>query len=73
MYDEQDAQYMTSKVEALKQKVHTINQHVHLKTYHQELLSTNIEDIIKDFQPDIILDGMDHFKIRYLLMKYVIN
>lgn len=60
MYDEQDAQYMTSKVEALKQKVHTINHHVHLKTYHQELLSTNIEDIIKDFQPDIILDGMDH-------------
>lgn len=67
LYDEQDAQLMTSKVEALKQKIHTINQQVHLKTYHQELLSTNIEDIIKDFQPDIILDGMDHFKIRYLI------
>lgn len=67
LYDEQDAQHMTSKVEALKQKVFNINQHVHLKAYHQELLSTNIEDIIKDFQPDIILDGMDHFKIRYLI------
>lgn len=67
LYDEQDAQHMTSKVEALKQKVFNINQHVQLKAYHQELLSTNIEDIIKDFQPDIILDGMDHFKIRYLI------
>ena len=67
LYDEQDAQHMTSKVEALKQKVFNINQHVQLTAYHQELLSTNIEDIIKDFQPDIILDGMDHFKIRYLI------
>lgn len=67
LYDEQDANNMTAKVIALKNKVQSINHHVQLQSYYLELQSTNIEEIIQDYQPDIILDGMDHFKIRYLI------
>ena len=33
----------------------------------QEIDSTTIEDILKAVNPDIVIDGMDHFKIRYLI------
>lgn len=67
LYTENDANNMVPKVHAVKQKIAHINSNVDVQTYYQEINSTNIEDILKDVNPDIVIDGMDHFKIRYLI------
>ena len=58
---------MVPKVHAVKQKIEHINSNVNVQTYYQEIDSTTIEDILKAVNPDIVIDGMDHFKIRYLI------
>lgn len=67
LYDEDDAAQMLPKVEALARKLNQINSDVHIHTYYQEITSANIETLIETHQPDLVLDGMDHFKIRYLI------
>ncbi|MDM7882188.1 ThiF family adenylyltransferase [Staphylococcus borealis] len=67
LYTEADAFNMVPKVHAVQQHIADINHHVDVQTYYQEITSSNIEDIITDVKPDIIIDGMDHFKIRYLI------
>ena len=67
LFDEEDAHTLISKVEAIKHKVNQININVNLTTYDLEVTSSNIENLIKNVEPDIIIDGMDNFKIRYLI------
>lgn len=67
LYTEDDAHHMVPKVHAVKQKIEHINSNVNVQTYYQEIDSTTIEDIFKAVNPDIVIDGMDHFKIRYLI------
>lgn len=67
LYDEEDAQQMLPKVEALKSKLNKINATTKINTLYEELTSTNIEKILSDHNPDIVMDGMDHFEIRYLI------
>lgn len=66
-YDEHDAQDMLPKVIALQQHLTQINSEVEVEALYQELTNTNIEEIIANVNPDIVMDGMDHFKIRYLI------
>lgn len=67
LYDEKDAAQMLPKVVALKAKLECINSEVDITAVYRELTNTNIEAIINDYQPHIIMDGMDHFEIRYLI------
>ncbi|WP_323703878.1 ThiF family adenylyltransferase [Mammaliicoccus sp. Dog046] len=67
LYDEHDAQNMLPKVYALKDKIKRINHNVQLNSINEEITSTNILDIIEDIQPDIIIDGMDQFDMRFLI------
>ncbi|PNZ66240.1 thiamine/molybdopterin biosynthesis protein [Staphylococcus croceilyticus] len=67
LYTEDDATNMVPKVYAVKEKLAQINSNVEVQAFYQEIDSTNIEDIINKVQPDIVIDGMDHFKIRYLI------
>lgn len=66
-YTEDDALNMVPKVHAIKEHIARINHHVDVQTYYQEITSNNIEDILDEVKPDIVIDGMDHFKIRYLI------
>lgn len=67
LYDESDAEQMLPKVIALKEKIKNINHHVNLNAIHQELTPNNIEEIILQNKPDIIIDGMDQFDMRFLI------
>lgn len=44
-----------------------INSEVTLTAYDVEVTSSNIEDIVSEINPDIIIDGMDNFKVRFLI------
>lgn len=67
LYDEDDAFQMLPKVEALKNKLSKINSNIKINTIYEELTPTNIENLLLKYQPDIVIDGMDHFEIRYLI------
>lgn len=67
LYDEEDAYHLVAKVEAVKNKVSQINSEVTLTAYDVEVTSSNIEDIVSEINPDIIIDGMDNFKVRFLI------
>src|SRR5699024_920932 len=62
-----DAYDMRPKVVAIRDKINKINQHLTLNAVNKELTPSNIEEVIKQYQPDIIVDGMDHFDIRFLI------
>ncbi|PHK50112.1 ThiF family adenylyltransferase [Staphylococcus edaphicus] len=66
-YDESDVAHMLPKVEALKAHLNLINSNVAITALNQELTTSNIEAILYEQQPDIVLDGMDHFEIRFLI------
>ncbi|PTF44988.1 thiamine/molybdopterin biosynthesis protein [Staphylococcus cohnii] len=66
-YTENDAQTMMPKVEALKKHLLDINSNIKINTLYKEITCTNIEHILRKSNPDIVMDGMDHFKIRYLI------
>ena len=67
LYNEDDVKLMRPKVEALKQKLQEINSDVEIITLNTELASHNILGILKEHQPDIVIDSMDHFEIRFLI------
>ncbi|RQM84018.1 thiamine/molybdopterin biosynthesis protein [Staphylococcus xylosus] len=67
LYDELDAEQMLPKVEALKHKLNQINSNVQVTTIDCEITNLNIENLLTTYRPDIVIDGMDHFKIRYLI------
>lgn len=54
-----------AKVESAKETMEAINPDVTVKTYHTFIDSTNINEIIKDY--DFILDGTDNFPAKFLI------
>lgn len=66
LYDETDAREMRPKVYALADKLKAINAQIDVQPIYEEITSMNIETMIQDINPDILLDGMDHFAIRFL-------
>ena len=59
------------KVEVLKKKIKLINPYTKIKTYKKKINRKNIDNIIKNF--DIIVDGSDNFKTKFLINKYSIK
>ena len=67
LYDEQDAEQVLPKVVALERHLQRINSSVTVEFYDCELTTTNIEGILQATNPHVVIDGMDHFRIRYLI------
>ncbi len=59
------------KVEVIKNKIKSINSSIKVKSFKEKLTEKNIEKIIKNFE--IIVDGTDNFKTKFLLNKYSIK
>ncbi len=59
------------KVDILKKKLKLINPEINLKKYNKKIEEKNIKKIIKNF--DIIVDGSDNFKTKFLINKYSIQ
>jgi molybdopterin/thiamine biosynthesis adenylyltransferase len=53
------------KVNVAKNKINRINKKIKIKTYNKKISSKNIQSILKIF--DIICDGTDNYKTRYLI------
>tara|TARA_Y100000590_G_scaffold5293_1_gene7115 strand:+ start:4802 stop:5557 length:756 start_codon:yes stop_codon:yes gene_type:complete len=59
------------KVNILKKKIELINPLIKVKTFNKKITEKNFKNIIKSF--DIIVDGSDNFKTKFLLNKYSIK
>ena len=59
------------KVEVLKKKIKQINPYIKIKAYKKKINKNNLNSIIKNF--DIIVDGSDNFKTKFLINKYSIK
>lgn len=59
------------KVDVVKKKIKKINKSINLKIYKKKIDKKNINNIIRDF--DIIFDGSDNFKTKFLLNEYSIK
>ena len=59
------------KVHVLKEKIKLINPSTKVKTFNKKITDKNFKNIIKNF--DIIVDGSDNFKTKFLLNKYSIK
>ena len=59
------------KVDVVKEKIKSINPFTKTKTYKKKISDKNLNNIIKSF--DIIVDGSDNFKTKFLLNKYSIK
>ncbi|MCS4486461.1 HesA/MoeB/ThiF family protein [Staphylococcus americanisciuri] len=66
-YIEKDAEAMLPKVIALQRHLQAMNQEVEVIARNQEITPQNILAILEEAKPDIVLDGMDTFDMRYLL------
>ena len=56
------------KVKVLKKKLNLINKEVNVKIYNKKADDKNLKKIIKKY--DIIVDGSDNFKTKFLLNKF---
>ena len=59
------------KVDVLKKKIKSINPHTKVKSFKKKITDNNFENIINDF--DIIVDGSDNFKTKFLLNEFSIK
>ena len=59
------------KVDVLKKKIKLINPLIKVKAFKKRITDKNSEKIIKSF--DIVIDGSDNFKTKFLLNKYSIK
>tara|TARA_B100000929_G_scaffold116033_1_gene92055 strand:+ start:973 stop:1728 length:756 start_codon:yes stop_codon:yes gene_type:complete len=59
------------KVNVLKEKIKSINHLIKIKIINKKITYKNFNSIIKNF--DIIIDGSDNFKTKFLLNKYSIK
>ena len=69
LYDSRDIGKF--KVDIVKKKIKAINSNIKIKSYKKKIATKNFEKIIKNF--DIIVDGSDNFKTKFLLNKYSIK
>ncbi|MCD8828806.1 ThiF family adenylyltransferase [Staphylococcus gallinarum] len=67
IFDEMDAEQLQPKVIALENKLKLINSNVKITALYQEITNNNIENLLKTYQPDIVIDGMDNFTMRFLI------
>ena len=58
-------------VRLVKQKIKLINPQIKIKAFKQRLEKKNIEKILKEY--DLIVDGSDNFKTKFLLNKYCLS
>ena len=56
------------KVDVVKQRIKKVNSHISVKSFKKKVDSFNISKIIKSF--DIIIDGTDNFKSKFLINKF---
>ena len=56
------------KVKVLKKKLNLINKEVNVKIYNKKADDKNLKKIINKY--DIIVDGSDNFKTKFLLNKF---
>ena len=59
------------KVDVVREKIKSINSIIKIKTYKKKINNKNLNNIIKPY--DIIVDGSDNFKTKFLLNKYSIK
>ena len=59
------------KVDVLKKKIKLINPLIKIKVFKKRITDKNSKKIIKNF--DIVIDGSDNFKTKFLLNKYSIK
>ena len=59
------------KVNVLKKKIQLINKSINIKIFLKKINENNVKNILKNF--DIIVDGSDNFKTKFLLNKYSIK
>ena len=59
------------KVNVLKEKIKSINPLIKIKIFKKKITYKNLNSIIKSF--DIIIDGSDNFKTKFLLNEYSIK
>ena len=59
------------KVNVAEKKLKEINPHTKIKTYKTRLSQNNIEKIIKNYE--LIVDGSDNFKTKFLINDYCIK
>ena len=59
------------KVNILKKKINKINKKVKVKTYRIKAEDKNLGKILKQY--DVIVDGTDNFKVKFLLNKFSIK
>ena len=59
------------KVDVVKKKIKLINPLTIVKIYKKKINNKNLDNIIKDY--DIIVDGSDNFRTKFLLNKYSIK
>ncbi len=59
------------KVDIVKAKIKLINPFTKIKIYKKKISNKNLNNIIKNF--DIIIDGSDNFRTKFLLNKYSIR
>ena len=59
------------KIDIVKAKIKLINPFTKIKIYKKKISNKNLNNIIKSF--DIIIDGSDNFRTKFLLNKYSIR
>ncbi len=59
------------KVEVIKKKIKFINPYTNIKIFKKKATNQNLNSIVKNF--DIIVDGTDNFKTKFLLNKFAIK
>lgn len=58
------------KVEVAKKRAKRINEKVEMITYDEKVSEDNIYDMLKDFNPDYIIDCIDDVDAKITIMKY---
>ena len=58
------------KVDVAKKRAKSINEKVEMITYDKKVSEDNIYDMLKDFNPDYIIDCIDDVDAKITIMKY---
>ncbi len=66
-----DEDIKKSKVDAAKKKLNKINPKTKIITYKKKITNNNFQEIIKDY--DLVVDGTDNFKSKFLINDYCYN
>lgn len=58
------------KVDVAKKRAKRINENIEMITYDEKVSEDNIYDMLKDFNPDYIIDCIDDVDAKITIMKY---